>query len=131
MKMEKKKIRIGELAESLSVERFVIRFWEKEFGLSSTRSEGGQRFYTEEDLAAFIRIKELLYNLGFTIQGAKKQLSLEKGNGAKLTTIDQPQKSGAHKTDWDHEQLATQIVNLKKQLKKLRNYYRLIAFHNL
>ena len=33
MKMEKKKFRIGELAQKVGVERFVIRFWEKEFGL--------------------------------------------------------------------------------------------------
>ena len=120
MKMEKKKIRIGELAENLTVERFVIRFWEKEFGLTSTRSSGGQRFYTEEDLAAFTRIKELLYNLGFTIQGAKKQLAIEKANGAQLTTLEEPQKKGARKTNWEQEQLVAQIGDLKKQLKKLR-----------
>ena len=46
MKMEKRKFRIGELARQLSIEKFVVRFWEKEFNLESDRSEGGQRFYT-------------------------------------------------------------------------------------
>ncbi len=72
--MDKRKFRIGDLAEELKVKKFVIRFWEKEFDIKSDRSEGGQRFYTSEDLQTFIRIKDLLYNKGFTIAGAKKQL---------------------------------------------------------
>ena len=48
--MSKKQFRIGDLAEELKVKKFVIRFWEKEFGIESDRSEGGQRFYTSEDL---------------------------------------------------------------------------------
>lgn len=74
MKMEKRQFRIGELAKHLGVERFVIRFWEKEFGIKSYRSPGGQRFYQEEDLATFKKIKILLYDKGFTIAGAKQHL---------------------------------------------------------
>lgn len=74
MKMEKRKFRIGELAEHLGVERFVIRFWEREFGIRSHRSEGGQRFYDERDLFKFKAIKQLLYDDGYTIAGAKKIL---------------------------------------------------------
>lgn len=74
MKIEKKKLRIGELAVQLGVERFVIRFWEKEFGIKGQRSDGGQRFYSEGDLAKFVTIKDLLYGQGFTIAGAKKHL---------------------------------------------------------
>jgi DNA-binding transcriptional MerR regulator len=74
MRMEKRKFRIGELAKHLAVERFVIRFWEKEFNVKSTRSGGGQRFYDEDDARTFATIKELLYNRGFTIAGARKEL---------------------------------------------------------
>lgn len=72
--MSKKKFRIGELAKELQVKKFVIRFWEKEFGLKSDRSQGGQRYYTDEDFKAFNNIKYLLYKQGFTIAGAKVQL---------------------------------------------------------
>ena len=72
MKMEKRKFRIGELAEHLNVERFVIRFWEKEFNFKGHRSYGGQRFYDEQDLKQFQTIKELLYEKKFTIAGAKQ-----------------------------------------------------------
>lgn len=78
MKMTKKQFRIGELADRLEVKRFVIRFWEKEFELSASRSSGKQRFYTEEDYAMFSTIKQLLYHEKFTISGAKKQLMTEK-----------------------------------------------------
>jgi DNA-binding transcriptional MerR regulator len=74
--MQKRKFRIGEFAKTLNVERFVIRFWEKEFNLKTDRSHGGQRFYSEDDLATFTEIKELLYKKGFTIAGAKKQMLL-------------------------------------------------------
>ena len=72
--ISKKHFRIGDLAKELDVKKFVIRFWEKEFGLDSERSSGGQRAYTQDDLKTFITIKDLLYNHGFTIAGAKKQL---------------------------------------------------------
>lgn len=75
MRMQKRKFRIGHLAQHLAVERFVIRFWEKEFNIRPRRSDGGQRFYDEHDLSMFEKIKELLYKRGFTIAGAKKQLT--------------------------------------------------------
>lgn len=74
IRITKRQFRIGDLAKELHVKKYVIRFWEKEFDLPSDRSEGGQRFYTEEDLATFQKIKDLLYAQGFTINGAKKQL---------------------------------------------------------
>ncbi len=119
MKMKKKKFRIGELAQKLGVERFVIRFWEKEFDLASPRSIGGQRFYDLEDLAMFTRIKELLYEKGFTISGAKKQLEVSDTAAAEIQRIEAPQTQLAQKTDWD-EKIVGQIGSLKEQLKKLR-----------
>ncbi len=86
MGMSKKKFRIGDLAQELKVKKYVVRFWEKEFDLDSDRSEGGQRFYTSEDLALFMAIKDLLYNRGFTISGARKELDAE------LAKIKQAQK---------------------------------------
>lgn len=121
MKMEKNKFRIGELAEQVGVERFVIRFWEKEFGLNASRSDGGQRFYTEHDLSIFMNIKKLLYEQGFTISGAKKQLSHSHFVGAQQVKETEPKNEQfAHKTEWDQEELLSHIVTLKKQLSKLR-----------
>ncbi len=116
MKMEKRKFRIGELANKLAVERFVIRFWEKEFEVQTTRSSGGQRFYSEEDYQTFKQIKELLHKQGFTIAGARKQL-IQKTTKKILL--------GSHKTTMDDDvhdvkKLTKQIVLLQKKLVKLR-----------
>jgi DNA-binding transcriptional MerR regulator len=75
IKMSKKKFRIGELSKALQVKKFVIRFWEKEFELKADRSDGGQRYYTQDDFKAFNTIKHLLYKQGYTIAGAKTQLT--------------------------------------------------------
>jgi DNA-binding transcriptional MerR regulator len=74
MKMSKRHYRIGELAEALNVEKFVIRFWEKELGIKSYRSQGGQRFYEDKDFQKFALVKELLYQKKYTLAGAKKEL---------------------------------------------------------
>lgn len=80
MKMSKRHYRIGELAKELNVEKFVIRFWEKELNIKSVRSQGGQRFYQEKDFLKFQLIKELLYNKKFTLAGAKKEMENMKNN---------------------------------------------------
>lgn len=121
MKMQKRKFRIGELAQLLNVERFVIRFWEKEFMMKANRSDGGQRFYDEKDLEKFKQIKELLYERGFTIAGARKQLKVKAPHTATIMA--------SHKTTLDtHEQAAPvdkttiqeRILTLQEQLMKLR-----------
>ena len=80
--MSKKKFRIGDLAKELRLKKYIIRFWEKEFDLESDRSDGGQRFYTQEDFNTFSKIKALLYTQGYTISGAKKQLNLKETTAA-------------------------------------------------
>jgi len=86
--MGKKQFRIGDLAKELKVKKFVVRFWEKEFDLKSDRSNGGQRFYTTDDLLQFMLIKDLLYNQGFTIAGAKKQLDEQLKKGGAVVVLD-------------------------------------------
>ena len=85
--MQTRQFRIGQLAKKLNVEPFVIRFWEKEFNIKPQRSNGQQRFYSQKDLEKFQHIKELLYQQGLTIAGAKKQL------------VCKPQLISATKTD--------------------------------
>ena len=67
--------KISEVAKILGVEAYVLRFWESEFPtLVPQKTEGGHRTYRRKDLDKLLKIKELLYNKGFTIAGAKKQL---------------------------------------------------------
>jgi DNA-binding transcriptional MerR regulator len=74
--------KIGEACKMLGIQPYVLRYWETEFSpLSPTKSKSGQRVYSDQDLAVIRRIKELLYDEGYTIAGAKKQLE---GNGASV-----------------------------------------------
>lgn len=131
MKMAKKQFRIGELAKRLEVKRFVIRFWEKEFELSASRSSGKQRFYSEEDYATFSAIKQLLYNEKFTISGAKKQLASEKKsilnakNSSKNITKKDPSEETILQNHTpaqlyvENKTLTTQMIQLREKLIKL------------
>jgi len=128
MKMQKRKFRIGELAKKLELERFVIRFWEKEFSIKTKRSQGSQRFYDENDLRKFELIKKLLYEEGFTIVGAKKKLkekAVFKGESIiasqKTTMEEQPVKTLSKESENEKiEHLSQQIIDLKDKLRKLR-----------
>ncbi len=56
----------------------MLRYWETEFSfLAPDKSSSGQRVYSERDLELIGRIKELLYDEGYTIAGAKKRLESE------------------------------------------------------
>jgi DNA-binding transcriptional MerR regulator len=67
--------RIGEVAELVGVEPHVLRFWEREFrNIRPTKSTKGQRVYSRRDVENLFRVRDLLYNEGFTIAGAKKKL---------------------------------------------------------
>jgi DNA-binding transcriptional MerR regulator len=132
MKMQKRKFRIGELAIKLELERFVVRFWEKEFNIKTKRSQGSQRFYDENDLKKFETIKRLLYEEGFTISGAKKKLrdkpsAKEKSSpknesiiASQKTTMEEPKKATNQAEHEKIEHLSQQIVDLKDKLRKLR-----------
>ncbi len=113
MKMEPLKFRIGYVAQQLNLERFVIRFWEKEFEIKPKRSEGGQRFYSNVDLKKFKTIKQLLHHDGFTIAGAKKLLTQ---NPSKVIASTKTTLEESPSTDLYKKELAA----LKHQLLKLK-----------
>src|SRR5215510_6768761 len=72
--------KISEVCEIVGVEPYVLRFWETEFpNFAPQKSKAGHRVYKKKDIENVLRIKELLYDRGFTIAGARKQLSKSKG----------------------------------------------------
>ena len=73
--------KIGEACKILEIQPYVLRYWETEFPfLSPSKSKSGQRVYGEPELVVIRRIKELLYQEGYTIAGAKKKLEAELAN---------------------------------------------------
>lgn len=70
--------KIGEACKVLDIQPYVLRYWETEFpALAPSKSRSGQRVYSEKELAIIRRIKQLLYDEGYTIAGAKKKLEGE------------------------------------------------------
>ena len=70
--------KIGEVCKLVEIQPYVLRFWETEFPfLTPDKSKAGQRVYGEREIAIIRRIKELLYDEGYTIAGAKKKLEAE------------------------------------------------------
>ncbi len=54
----------------------VLRFWEKEFPQLKPMKKGGQRIYSPRDVELIMKIKHLVYEKGFTLEGARKELEL-------------------------------------------------------
>ena len=84
--------KIGEACKALGIQPYVLRYWETEFpALTPSKSRSGQRVYSEKELEIIRRIKELLYEEGYTIAGAKKKLEGELASGA----LGEPEGEGA------------------------------------
>jgi len=75
---EKQTFKIGEVCEMMQVEPYVLRYWETEFeDLQPPKNAMGQRVYRTRDIEVVYLIKKLLYEEGYTIAGARKQLRKE------------------------------------------------------
>lgn len=72
---------IGEVSELCGVKPHVLRYWEQEFTqLKPVKRRGNRRYYQHHEVLLVRRIRELLYNQGFTINGARNRLD-EGGHG--------------------------------------------------
>jgi DNA-binding transcriptional MerR regulator len=88
--------RIGEVAGLCHLPAYVLRFWETEFPqLKPVKSSTGQRMYRKRDVESVVRIKQLLYDQGFTISGARQQLRTESKPDKTQTAIPFPSQSAA------------------------------------
>lgn len=68
----------AEACRIAEVAPYVLRYWETEFpALSEGKEKGGARLYSGRDVKIIARIRELLYDEGFTVAGAKKRLEAE------------------------------------------------------
>lgn len=80
---------IGEMSELCGVKPHVLRYWEQEFSqLKPVKRRGNRRYYQHHEVLLIRRIRQLLYEEGFTISGARSRLdnhaiqAAEKGNSA-------------------------------------------------
>ena len=69
---------IGEVSELCAVKPHVLRYWEQEFSqLKPVKRRGNRRYYQHHEVKLIRRIRELLYEQGFTITGARNRLGHE------------------------------------------------------
>jgi DNA-binding transcriptional MerR regulator len=78
MKPDSELYRPAEACRIAEVAPYVLRYWETEFAaLSEGKDKGSTRLYSARDVRIIGRIRELLYDEGFTVAGAKKRLDAE------------------------------------------------------
>ena len=80
--------KIGEVARLTGVKPYVLRYWETEFkAIQPVKSRSRQRLYRKRDVELILKIKELLYEQRFTIEGARKRIRELLGEG-ELAAVD-------------------------------------------
>lgn len=105
---------IGEVSELLAVKPHVLRYWETQFpSLKPKKNRAGNRIYRVRDIKFILTIKNLLYEKGFTIAGARQKLR-ESSNSPDLL-IEQLNIPFA---DPDRQDL---ILSLKRDLLELKD----------
>ena len=78
---------IGEVSELCGVKAHVLRYWEQEFTqLKPVKRSGNRRYYQHHEVLLIRRIRELLYEQGFTISGARNRLENQAHAGADNAT---------------------------------------------
>jgi DNA-binding transcriptional MerR regulator len=91
---------IGEVSDLCGVKPYVLRYWEQEFTqLKPMKRRGNRRYYQHHEVLLIRRIRELLYDQGFTINGARNRLA--EAGAARLAVSDEAADAGF--TDIDFE----------------------------
>ena len=83
---------IGEVSDLCGVKPYVLRYWEQEFTqLKPMKRRGNRRYYQHHEVLLIRRIRELLYEQGFTISGARNRLSESPPSRAVVVAFDDAQ----------------------------------------
>ena len=87
---------IGEVSELCGVKAHVLRYWEQEFTqLNPVKRSGNRRYYQHHEVVLIRRIRELLYEQGFTISGARNRLDGARESGNSVVPAEGKDHSGA------------------------------------
>lgn len=106
---EKLYITIGEVSEACYLRPHVLRYWEQEFPqLNPSKRRGNRRYYQRKDVVLIRNIRELLYDQGYTIEGARVQLSAVKSK--KVNKLDSRRRAVS--------QTVSDLENILNELEK-------------
>ncbi len=113
--------KIGEVAELAGVKPHVLRYWESEFGsFRPTKSKTNQRLYKRKDIEFVLQLKELLYDQGYTIAGARKKMRELSRSTSPAQTITTEEGAEAEVSD-DQMALPLMSDNDSKLLDEIRD----------
>ena len=105
-KIEKLYYAISEVSEISQLKQYVLRYWETEFPmLHPKKNRAGNRSYRQSDIDTILKIKDLLYNQKYTIEGARERL--------KAGNVDVPT------SDVDTLRYRKLVKSIKKELQSL------------
>ena len=103
---------IGEVSELCGVKPHVLRYWEQEFTqLRPVKRRGNRRYYQHHEVLLIRRIRELLYEQGFTISGARHRLE----DGERPARLDGNNGNGSD-TPLDPLELRAELAAIRKLL---------------
>jgi DNA-binding transcriptional MerR regulator len=113
--------KIGEVCEITDTQPYVLRYWESEFpSLAPAKNSSGQRIYRRRDIETVLRIKQLLYEEGFTIAGAKKRLETEMAGRADSGPVVTPGGSVVGDTPTPKDDKGRQaLLEVREQLREI------------
>ena len=81
---------ISEVSNEVNIPAHVLRFWETKFpNINPLKRSGNRRYYRPEDVKMIIKIKNLLYDRGYTVKGAQKLLKEKDTNFSKNLVKDE------------------------------------------
>ncbi|MCS6810473.1 MAG: MerR family transcriptional regulator [Tepidimonas sp.] len=113
---------IGEVSELCAVKPHVLRYWEQEFTqLRPLKRRGNRRYYQHHEVLLIRRIRELLYEEGFTIQGARHRLAdwaQQQRLSRSATTVEPQDPSPAPLDEGSVPDLSTALRNLPPQTRQ-------------
>jgi len=111
---------IGEVSELCGVKPHVLRYWEQEFTqLKPVKRRGNRRYYQHHEVLLIRRIRELLYEQGFTISGARNKLDSRAAESSQ-GEYDQAQGPGpasAEGSSLDRAALRSELLGILELLK--------------
>lgn len=117
---------IGEVAELCGVKPHVLRYWEQEFTqLSPVKRRGNRRYYQHHEVLMVRRIRDLLYEQGFTIHGARNRLQelVSAERSAKRLMAEESGGTDGSGAQAEPESVATalHVLDLRQELRNIRD----------
>ncbi|MBC8747858.1 MULTISPECIES: MerR family transcriptional regulator [Paraburkholderia] len=109
---------IGEVSELCGVKPHVLRYWEQEFTqLRPVKRRGNRRYYQHHEVLLIRRIRELLYEQGFTINGARNRLDSPPGAGP--DEVIEEREGAAGQVQAASTTIAVDVEKLRKELQNV------------